>query len=93
MSKRVMVKMRKLDNNGKPFLHNGEEVFSEFDPHMADRILSLKGARWERVSETPIEAPKVSHENPVPADEVEEKEEEKVEEAPKKKAGRPKKNS
>lgn len=89
--------MRKLNNDGTPFIFEGAEVVRDFDTIVADNILGLKGAKWEKVEDSrevkseprPARVEEVQVEE---SQEAEIKEEEQPqEEAPKKKKGRPRK--
>jgi hypothetical protein len=46
-----MVKMRKLGNDGKPFMFEGEEVIREVENQVADNMKKLNGVKWEVVED------------------------------------------
>jgi hypothetical protein len=99
-----IVKMRKLNNDGTPFMFEGEEVIRDFDSRVAENIMALKGAKWEVVEdlrkvktepkparvEPVAEEPQAEIEEPQ-AEEESGEEEAPKEETPKKKRGRPSK--
>ena len=41
-----MVKMKKLNNDGTPFMFEGEEVIREFEDRVADNITGLNNPKW-----------------------------------------------